>query len=294
MDPTGGEPPGVLRLSGNGCARKRRSPQGRVTHVKKSTGGNPRDTVRTQRPRDAIPASLQGRTAATPSHALIRLAALFAMCACAPTLSHARAAPFAHDDQREPDGIGPTTYQSVTADLEQQAARSTALGYDAQRVAHFDFVLPSTAEEFRATAGSAILLFSVVTNDRNELPLARVYALIGNRVTELRRIAWQSAAQPAPARKPRILGQYREDGFYLLPVGLAAKNGVLLADFATNRQGFTITSLPLATADRIGQFQGVPHGPLDPAATQRFLSREYPGFSVKLLLPDRAPKTTPQ
>ncbi len=81
-----------------------------------------------------------------------------------------------------------------------------------------------------------------------------------------------------------ILGPYREDGFYLIPVAALLRRGEVQCDFAINRVGFRLHSLPISTLPEFlkSDLDPTPARGARPSveALKTLLQREYPGFPL--------------
>ena len=178
----------------------------------------------------------------------------------------------------------PVSPADMTERLEKsaiQTAKSAPKG--AARGSSIDFCWASTPEEYRALAKHVVVLVSVVTQDKAELPLRRVYATIGGKETELVRLSSQLSDVREGSKTFSVLGPYREDGFYLAPAGLMMAEGYLQADFAVRRNGFNLYRLPGTPPDFIKADSNpmpAPDTRPDTPALKVLLQREYRGFEL--------------
>jgi hypothetical protein len=191
---------------------------------------------------------------------------------------------------KTPDATGAVTPDDMTKRLEQTAERTRKISPSgAPRAAQFDFAWPQDEDEYRKLAKHVIVLVSVVVQDEQELPLKRVY--IRNKwkrefpldriVSERREVAKGSLAHS-------VLGSYREDSFYLAPAGLMRGEGEVVADFAANRTGFRLYSLPGTPPDFVEADRHpmpAPGARPEPKALKAMLEREYAGFRLPEGLP---------
>jgi hypothetical protein len=181
---------------------------------------------------------------------------------------------------------GPMSNDSVTPDdmtarMEQTAARIPREGAD--RVANVDLCWPSNAEEYRSLAKHMVVLVTVVTRNKAELPLRRVFIDVGGKETELTRLSSQTVRVKRGTRTYSLIGPYREDSFYLAPTALMMSDGLLKADFAVNRVGFKLYQLPGTPPSFIkGDSDPMPpqNASADAAALKALLVREYKGFAL--------------
>jgi hypothetical protein len=128
-----------------------------------------------------------------------------------------------------------------------QALEKTAREYSdkaTDRVVRDDIAFPATEQEYLDLGKQAILLLAVVTHDPAELPLKRVYLQRGDTTVDLEKIG-SFVCRTAPGSVvERVLGPYRENAFYLLPISAYFEKADLLVDFDRNRSGFKIIQFP--------------------------------------------------
>jgi TPR repeat protein len=138
--------------------------------------------------------------------------------------------------------VGELPELSVDQALEQVAKEYS--GQAADRVARDDIAFPASEEEYLALGKHAVLLLATVTHDRAELPVARVYLEKDNGVIELRKIgSFLCRTQPGSLVES-VLGPYRENAFYLLPISAYFQSAKLLVDFSRNRTRFQLIQFP--------------------------------------------------
>jgi len=128
-----------------------------------------------------------------------------------------------------------------------QALEVMADEYSAQptdRVVRDDIAFPASEQEYRDLGKHAILLIAAVTHDPAELPLQRVYLQKNGSIVELQKIGSFLCRTPAGSAVERVLGPYRENAFYLLPISAYFQKADLLIDFARNRSGFELIQFP--------------------------------------------------
>jgi len=201
------------------------------------------------------------------------IAALFAASANAQTLS------------KNPAATGALTPDEMTSRLEQTAERVRKMSPSgAPRAAQFDFAWAQDEDEYKALAKYVVVLVSVVSRDESELPLKRVYIRDKwNRETVLERISSERREVAKESPVYSVIGAFREDSFYLAPAGLMKGEGDVVADFATNRTGFRLYSLPGSPPDFVeADRHAMPlkDAKPDPKALKAMLEREYSGFKL--------------
>jgi hypothetical protein len=138
--------------------------------------------------------------------------------------------------------FGEQSRLSVDQGLEQMAQDYAAQSND--RVVRDDIAFPANEEEYKSLGKHAILLLAAVTHDPAELPIRRVYLEKTDGVVELQKIGSFLCHTPPGSAVERVLGAYRENAFYLLPISAYFKNDRLLIDFARNRSGFQLIQFP--------------------------------------------------
>lgn len=191
---------------------------------------------------------------------------------------------------KNPEVTGAVTPDEMSKRLEQTAERIKKTNPSgAPRAAQFDFAWPQDEAEYRALAKHVIVLVVVVSQDEKELPLKRVYVRNKwNREFPLERIVSERREVVKNSLTYSVLGAYREDSFYLAPAGLMKGEGDVVADFAVNRTGFRLYSLPGSPPDFIEADRHpvpAPGAKPEPKALKIILEREYSGFR----LPDGLP-----
>jgi hypothetical protein len=183
---------------------------------------------------------------------------------------------------RVPAGKGAVTPQDIDALVERRAAdvkRIAPTGAD--RYVLFDVAYPLDAAEYRAVGKTVVLLTVAISRNADELPLRRVYTQAGSRDIDLQRLGSRRSELPAGSLARAVVGPYREDAFYLAPVGALLRQSLLMCDFAKNRDGFVINRAPLEPPSfiRVDRARGSADKPAA-AAIRAFVEREYPGFGI--------------
>jgi hypothetical protein len=128
-----------------------------------------------------------------------------------------------------------------------QALQEMAKEYSGQatdRVVRDDIAFPADEKEYLALGKRAVLLIAAVTHDPAELHVARVYLEKENGVIELRKIGSFLCRTPQGSLVESVLGPYRENAFYLLPISAYFQPAKLLIDFSRNRSRFQLIQFP--------------------------------------------------
>ena len=186
---------------------------------------------------------------------------------------------------KNPASTGAVTPDDISERLEQTAESVKKLNPSgAPRAAQFDFAWAQDEDEYKALAKHVVVLVSVVSKDEKELPLKRVYIRDKwNHETVLERISSERRDVPKDSLIYSVVGAYREDSFYIAPAGLMKGEGDVVADFAANRTGFRLYSLPgmppdFVEADR--HAMPAKGAKPEPKALKTLLEREYVGFKL--------------
>jgi hypothetical protein len=209
----------------------------------------------------------------------------FLICLLALFLSQAA---LAQTLTRRPVSQDPVSRADMTERLEKSAiniAKSAPNG--AARGSSIDFSWAASPEEYRALAKHVLVLVSVVTQDKAELPLRRVFVTVDGKQTELTRLSSQLSDVKKGSVTYSITGPYREDGFYVAPAGLMMSDGYLQADFAARRNGFNLYKLPGTPPDFIradSDPMPAPEAKPDMPALKTLLQREYKDFELPATL----------
>jgi hypothetical protein len=149
------------------------------------------------------------------------------------------------------------------------------------RFAFFDLALPINAAEHIALDRNLVLYLAVLSQERAELPLKRVYVLVDGAEVELKPISSVISHQP-PGPVVDTFGRFRQDALYLLPLVSRMEAKELLADFQGDRLAFKLGTfsdnleLPADVSKLAGE-EPIGTGPT-PAGLNQILRREYPGF----------------
>lgn len=185
-------------------------------------------------------------------------------------------------NRREPGSQGAVTPAEIDRRLEQRAAeirRVAPQGGD--RYVLFDLAYPHDDAEYRAVGKSALVFLAALSRISGELPLRRVYTRVGKQEIELRKLGSRRSELPQSSVAGQLVGRFREDGFWLAPVGPLLREHLLLCDFAKNRTGFVINRGPFEPPDfiRADRAREKAEKPQDPAV-KAFAEREYAGFGL--------------
>src|SRR5882724_4342645 len=168
-------------------------------------------------------------------------AILCMLCIGLPPLAALADAPIVHATASDPTGQGPTSAAAMNQRFEDVAAEYA--GRDVPRVAFSDITYPIDPAEFTVMDGYGVIWIAVVSQEKDELPLKRVYAMVDGKQVELHLASAHFAESSGSALVQKTLGPYRWDGLYYYPSYLSAEARQLLVDFAKNRSGFVMLNM---------------------------------------------------
>lgn len=163
----------------------------------------------------------------------------------------------------------------------EKAALEYAAAAPIPRLVLYDIGYPKDGEEYAALDGHAVILFTVVSQTREELPLQRVYAVVEGKEVELKLIKVVLAELPTTeSATAKTFGRFRADALYLMPMSLRMKKPDLLVDFQTNRSAFKVATLGTPLPDDLSRMMSIKPSGAGPSqdALETFIKREYPTF----------------
>jgi len=163
----------------------------------------------------------------------------------------------------------------------EDAAIEYAASAPIPRVVLYDIGFPSGEKEYVALDGNAVILFTAISQKREELPLQRVYVLSEGKEIELKLLKVVLAElNTTNAPSTKTFGRFRADALYLLPISLHRKNVDLLVDFQANRTAFKVATLGTPLPDDLNRLSSIKPSGAGPSqsALETFIRREYPSF----------------
>ena len=172
----------------------------------------------------------------------------------------------------------PVTPASMDQRLEEAAVQYAAHA-PIPRIVLFDTAFPIDEKEYAALDGNAVVLFTAVSQTREELPLQKVYVVSEGREVELKLVKVVLAElKTTNTQSAKTFGRFRADALYLLPMSLRAKNVDLLVDFQVNRSAFKLATLGPPLPDDLSRLLSVKTSGAGPSqsALETFIKREYP------------------
>lgn len=183
--------------------------------------------------------------------------------------------------------VGATEWakQPVTPANMNQRIEAAAVKYAANapipRIVLYDIAFPDGEKEYAALDGNAVILLTAVSQNRDELPLQKVYAVSEGKEIELPLLKVVLAElQQTDTASVKTFGRFRADALYLLPMSLRVKNVDLLVDFQANRTAFKIAAFGSPLPDDVNRLVSIKPSGAGPAqaALETFVKREYPSF----------------
>jgi hypothetical protein len=182
-------------------------------------------------------------------------------------------------------GAGVWKNEPVTPARMNQRLEEAAVQYAAHapipRIVLYDVGFPIDEKEYAALDGNAVILFTAVSQTREELPLQRVYVLSEGKELELKLVRVVLAElKTTNAQSAKTFGRFRADALYLLPMSLRVKNADLLVDFQVNRSAFKVATLGTPLPDHLSRLISVKPSGAGPSqsALESFIKREYPSL----------------
>jgi uncharacterized protein YegJ (DUF2314 family) len=174
----------------------------------------------------------------------------------------------------------PATPERMSRRIEEAAIKYQA-NAPIPRVVLYDIGYPHGDREYAALDGHAVILITALTQEREELPLKRVYVLMDGKEIDLRTLKLVLSEQSA-ANSPssKTFGAFRMDALYLLPVYLRMRPADLVVDFAGNKTGFKVATFGTPVSGDVSDLAtreptGV--GPSEKTLDE-FIRREFPSF----------------
>lgn len=177
----------------------------------------------------------------------------------------------------------PTTPEDIIAYFETGAKRlQDRGGSPALRLWDYVFKLPDSATEFAATGRYGLLLVSVLTQKPEELPLRRVYIRSNGPDLPLQNLLSWRSEYDSKLLAYTVYGRYREDGFYLLPMGPMTRDGMLVVEYGTSGVYDNLLKLPEPIVVQRGFATSDPSSDVkpDPKALRALMERKFRGFPM--------------
>lgn len=174
----------------------------------------------------------------------------------------------------------PETPERMSQRIEEAAIKFQA-NAPIPRVVFYDIGYPHNDQEYTALDGHAVILLTALAQERDELPLQRVYVLVDGKELELKPLKLVLSNQsPASSTSAKTFGAFRADALYLLPMYLRVMVADLMVDFRKNRTGFKVATFGTSLSTEVSRLNikaPTGAGPSD-KTLEEFIKREYPSF----------------
>jgi hypothetical protein len=164
------------------------------------------------------------------------------------------------------------------------ASEERAPGKKGAHIGMWEAKYADDAAEFDALAQNGIMLVTVISRKKEDLPLKRMYVVspTGEQTTLRQLYNWDSTVD-AKTLAYKIFGKFREDAFYLVPVASLLREGEVRGDFAAKNVSITFGQLPIPN-----KFDYHVADPKAGAAPEKmgvhdFIVRKFPGFPPPIL-----------
>ena len=180
----------------------------------------------------------------------------------------------------------PTTWKKEPATPSRMSQRleETAIKYQAHapipRVVLYDIAYPHSDQEYVALDGNALILFTAVTQAREELPLQSIYVVSEGKEIPLKSLKQLLSETSTESVTASTFGRFREDALYLLPMSLRIKPGELFVNFQNSKTASKVAvfGTPLSSdVSRLNITVPTGKGPSQ-SALEEFIKREYPSL----------------
>ncbi|HKY44811.1 MAG TPA: DUF2314 domain-containing protein [Pyrinomonadaceae bacterium] len=148
------------------------------------------------------------------------------------------------------------------------------------RLVLYDIGYPHSEQEYTALDGNAVILFTALSQVRDELPLQKVYVVCEGKQIELKLLKIVLAELSPDTAPVKILGRFRADALYLLPMSLRLENCDLIVDFQKARLAFKVATFGTPLPDALNKLLQIKlsGAGLSQTALDAFIKREYPTF----------------
>ena len=174
----------------------------------------------------------------------------------------------------------PPTPGRMDQQIEEAAVKYAAYA-PIPRVVLYDIGYPANPQEYAALDGNAVILLTALSQDREELPLQKVYVSSEGKEIVLKLLKSGLAELPATdSASAKTFGKFRADALYLLPMSLRVTKADLLVDFQKNKKAAKVAPLGTPLPDDLSRMMLIKPSGTGPSegALEEFIKREYPGF----------------
>lgn len=174
----------------------------------------------------------------------------------------------------------PATPERMSRRIEEAAIKYQA-NAPIPRVVLYDIAYPRNDQEYAALDGHSVMLLTALAQDREELPLQRVYVLMDGKEVELKPLKLILSQQLAASSiSAKTFGAFRADALYLLPMYMRMKPADLMVDFGRNRTALKAATFGTPVPAEVGRLnvQAPTGAGLSDKILEEFIRREYPSF----------------
>jgi hypothetical protein len=175
----------------------------------------------------------------------------------------------------------PVTPETVNRRIERAAAEYVSYG-SVPRIAFHDIAYPADDKEYAALDGFGVMLVTVFSQDRDEIPPKRIFARVDNAEVTLYLFTSVFTKNSGSTSVKKVLGPNRWDGLYYYPVYLTLQAEELVMDFARNRSGLVMAQFTDANRAGLDYLKTPIQRPKEDKpsieALTKLVAREYPGF----------------
>ena len=175
----------------------------------------------------------------------------------------------------------PVTPKVINSRIEQAAARYVSYG-SVPRATFHDIAYPADEKEYAALDGFGVMLVTVFTQNRAEIPPKRIFLRVGNSEVQLHLFTSVFTKDSGSALVKKVFGTNRWDGLYYYPVYLTLEAQEIVLDFAKDRKDFVMARFADKDSDALAYLKIPIRRPKrnkpSVEALTKLVAREYPGF----------------
>jgi hypothetical protein len=183
-----------------------------------------------------------------------------------------------HITASAPDTRGATGRTAIDQRLDVVARGLLDNRLTSPRLAVIDVAWPSTIREYESAGKYGVLLVAAASAEPQELPLRRVYLRVDAVDVPLQMVVEFPTKVSSTSPLGSAVGRFREDAFYLVPISLMKRHGLLLADFGDSRSEFRLAELPFQPPSFTDADDDPRPTEPDQVAVLALMRREFPGY----------------
>ena len=175
----------------------------------------------------------------------------------------------------------PVTPEIINSRIEQAAAEYVSYA-PVPRASFHDIAYPADEKEYAELDGFGVMLVTVFSQNRDEIPPKRIFLRIDNSEVQLSLFTSVFTKDSGSSLVKKVLGTNRWDGLYYYPVYLTLQAQELVIDFAKNRTGFVMARFADSHRAALAYLKTPIQRPKEDKppveALSKLVAREYPGF----------------